>query len=227
MAFSDWDFFITHSDFIVGVGTGILEFPSLAAGGFTPPTPIDTGLLRTDGQGINQPSFHAVPKFPSFLATDRGILKGKIRTIVYNHPTVGIKSFGLCCMQNVLDMINASGNCYVLVFDDLGDNQDIQLGKVTGNDLKTFSTLIASAPDVWLEDTAIAVELEWDATSGTEVQLCARLGTALDFSNLALLLTFTDTTFPHLTTVAEGFFGAAGSANYNGSWDQFKLFQLP
>ena len=184
---------------------------------------LGTGTLRMRiGTGG---AMNIIPVFPGALATDRGLLAGKIRTVMRWNNSGGVSYWGLMALQSALDMTTGTHNAYGLAFNTLGGANNIHIAQFDNTVLVGWTSLAASASNAFMNNVPIAVEFEWDATSLTSVVLTVRKGTMTDFSDLAPLLSFTDTVSPHVTSVAEGLWGVFVSGPINVYWDNTTIFK--
>ena len=179
-----------------------------------------TAHLRVGGGAMN-----VIPTFPGALATERGLVAGKIRTLMKWRDFGGVSYFGLMALQSALDMTTGTHNAYVLACSTLFFQNRIHIGQMDNSVLGSWSSLASSPINAFMDGVSLAIEFEWDASSGTSVLLTVRTGSALDFSNLADILSFTDVVNPHVTSVAEGFWGARLSGGVDVYWDDMTIFK--
>lgn len=199
MAYTDWTFYLSANTQAQIVLTGQSGEPD---------APVGDGWLKWSFTGVGG-SGNAVPQDPPYAF---GLLRGAYRSLLAYGILGGAEGnnrLGLLCMQNQDDMRATNGGTAYGVF--LGTDQHIRLEKLT-NGLGNTSVLLAeNLDDLWTYDTPVALELAWDATPQTVailggVVLSVRIGSALDFSNLADvpgLVNYVDTSSPYTTTVME------------------------
>lgn len=230
-AYSDWDIYGTTSQdqYQTSIGTPELSLSLLSQseGGQAAVSGVPlvgTGTMRMRAQSG---ALQLIPTFPSATATARGLTAGKIRSVVRWDNHGGVARFGLVAMQSVLNLTTGTGsqgNAYVCLFDTASATNVIRLGKMSTMFLGEWNTLMSSAPAQFVSQTARAVEFEWDASSGVNCALVVRTGSALDFSNLTVLLDYIDTSSPLLTSVAEGLFALYVSGNVDVYWDSTTIY---
>ena len=166
--------------------------------------------------------------------TTYAFTKGKIRSLFRVEDIGNSTHQGLYCLASVGDLANGSGNCYGVNFK--SPENDFHLNKYTGSGLVTYSGTSGggmtnlqntSSGTAWADDTLIAVELEWDASSGTQVDLIVRTGSATDYSDLAQILSHTDASSPHVTSLGEGIFAMyhGGPARIHAA-DSTQIFSI-
>lgn len=199
MSFSQWEINKSNSSSIVHVDV------------FDPHTGTGSLTMRRDGNGPEAMTAH-----PSDVGgLNHGLLHGRLRTIIRANGSFGIGTAqtswaGIHCMQSI-DNITASGDCYALmwIFQDKNATlNDLRIYKM-GASINTLSGATLLGTDATFSkvmDDVWTMELEWDATSGTQVDLTGRTGTATDFSDLADAITVTDSSLPFTSTVGEGVF---------------------
>ena len=185
---------------------------------------IGTGTLRMR-VGASGNSINIIPVFPGALATDRGLLAGKIRTVMRWNASGGVSYWGLMALQSALDMTTGTHNAYGLACNTFSSANNIHIAQFDNTILAGWGSLAASPSNTFMDDVPIALEFEWDATSLTSVVLTVRKGSMTDFSDLAPLLSFTDTVSPHVTSVAEGLWGVYGSGGIDVYWDNTTIFK--
>lgn len=212
MALADWDFFLSSGS------QAVIET-------VTPAPPVGNGWLRL-AIPINGEAA-AAPK----AIYAQGVTQGKRRTLLY--IAGASPSVGLYCMQSQRNMLQGGGgDAYALVFQIQSTVSKLFLTKITNGGV-VGGTVLATAPDsLWTQGTVFAAELEWqlDLAELGGVRLTARLGTALDFSNLAPVAALTnrvDITSPLTATVTEGFY-AQRSTGFGGDilLDQTELWDI-
>ena len=184
---------------------------------------IGTGTLRMR-VGLSG-AMNIIPVFPGALATDRGLVSGKIRTVMRWNNSGGVSYWGLMALQSALDMTTGTHNAYGLAFNTLSGANNIHIAQFDNTVLTGWTSLAFSPSNTFMNNVPIAVEFEWDASSGTSVLLIVRTGSMTDFSNLSTLLFFTDTVNPHVTSVAEGLWGVYGSGGVDVYWDNTTIFK--
>ncbi len=231
-AFVDWDVYGTTEEDQYQTSIGIREMslstlPEEEAGevAVSGVPLVGTGTMRMRAQSG---ALHLIPTYPGATAIARGMTAGKIRSVVRWDNHGGVARFGLVAMQSVLDLTpetGEEGDAYVCLFDTASSANAIRLGKMSTMFLGEWNTLMSSASAQFVSQTARAVEFEWDASSGLNCALVVRTGSALDFSNLTVLLDYIDTSSPLLTSVAEGLFALYVSGNADVYWDNTTLYR--
>ena len=170
-------------------------------------------------------SMNIIPVFPGALATERGLVAGKIRTVIRWNDLGGVSYWGLMALQSALDMTTGTHNAYGLACSTLSFANRIHIAQFNNTTLTGWTSLASSPPNAFMDNIPIAVEFEWDATSLTSAVLTVRTGSMTDFSDLATLLTFTDIVSPHVTSVAEGLWGTSASGPVDVYWDNTTIFK--
>lgn len=222
-AYIDWDVYGTTTIDRYQTSIGIREMnlnttASLEIGQPAAPSIplLGTGTMRMRCQsGV----LHLIPKFPGATATERGLVRGRIRSIIRWNDLGGLLRFGIVVMQSALDLTTTPGNGYVCIFDTLGFTNTIRIGKMTGQTLGSWTTLVSSSPAQFSDDVPLSIEFEWDAFSGVNCGLRVRRGVQTDFSDLVVLINYDDISSPHVTSVAEGLFALPVSGNIDMYWD--------
>lgn len=143
----------------------------------------------------------------------RGILHGRIITVVEALETPNANNtFGLFCMASSLETQGTGANYRIQVRG--GTTGNVEMYKATGSGIgliRTHGTLLGTAQDVTWDTLGqtVTLGLEWDSTKqgilgGTQIKMS--VGTATDYNDLTEVVSFIDTTSPHTTSLAEGFF---------------------
>ena len=199
MAFTDWVFNKSNVE--------ILTFTEI----FNPVIPTDSfgvgGSLRVD-------HFDSMGLFMNAYNNTYtgGIIKGRIRSIIQPETLVGAGTYlaGFTFMQSQLDITGGAGSFYgaFYVANSGGTTTRWSLRKYSvglesalgGTSLITTGSLGTFAPG-----TPSILEIEWDASSGTQVDFILRAATNdTDFDNLAVVSTVSDTVSPLVTSFGEG-----------------------
>lgn len=230
MPYTDWDIYGTTatSRFVTSAGYPEMNFAATAINEAAVTPPVGIPVVGTGSAHMhvaNGQSMNVLPKFPGFMATDRGLVGGKIRTVMHWNDQGGVEYFGLVAMQSVLDLTSGTFNGYGLVCDTLGFNNTIKIVQFDSALITGWTALAISAPGQFSNNTPMAIEFEWDATSLTSVSLIVRTGSMLNFSNLSVLLSFIDSVSPHVTSVGEGLFAAGVSGPVAVYWDSTTIFK--
>jgi len=226
MALSDWDVFKTDTDVIVSsvfdgvdliLPTGdILAISSLDDGG---------SVFVGNGTNANGESANLQPK----TSFGGALTFGKIRSLVFTFVGSGVREWGFYCMSSQADL-TSSGSCYLLYATTAFNNFNFIIAKSTSSGIvapfSNASPLASSPTSLFSDGTAFALELEWDASSGTQTVLTMRHGTALDFSNLSDVGTVIDTSSPLLTSSGEGLFVSDVSGVSRALFDNTRIEKL-
>ena len=204
-------------------------------------TPIDgTGSVALTHAPSNE--FQSINLVPATLP--KGFEAGRMRTLIriddLDDPSMQENHFGILFMQSQENMadFDGGGQSYGLSLS-VGEGfspQSFRLWKFTGGlnggsgTLDTMQILDSVAlPFTLTSGIVVGIEVEWR----TEPEVISEIGGALiicrageetDFSDLQDLITFTDTTSPYTTTVAEGIF--AGFKNQMASGNNRVTFDL-
>lgn len=181
---------------------------------------------------------HAMTAHPSDAGgLNHGLLHGKLRTIIKANGSFGTGSgqiswAGVHCMQSI-DNITTSGDCYAFMWmfrDDGNFLNELRLYKLTSSINAFTGTNLGTAPFVKAMGDQWTMELEWDATSGTQVDIVGRTGTATDFSDLVDQIDVIDSSLPLTSTVGEGVFHRYQSSSFaferNFTFDSTTLFRV-
>jgi len=170
-------------------------------------------------------AFEAHPSFNNFDSLQlspgnlpHALFKGKLRILFrWDTSTDGsavnrFQQFGFYFMSSTAQL-NTTGNLYKCVVIQNGTGADagnrVCLYKKTGNGgfAGSETNLARSASGVFVNGTIYGLEVTWDSlTTPSQVAMTVKIGTATDYSDLASLLTYTDTSSPYTTTVGEGLF---------------------
>lgn len=224
MAFTDWDqytsgtFTINHNTSSIVVGTGSIEIASSSG------NDVVASVVASDSSGMT-----------------KGLIDGKFRTILHYVGSTGSgaqgNNIGISVMHSA-DDITTSGSCYSLIWH-FSDNlaiEDLRLAKHTAGLTSTsITTLDQNDSFGKVSGNTWTFELEWIASKQTELGgtlLTARVGTATDFSDLAVEFQYVDLTgdSPLTTSAAEGLFHRYGSSTTAFQrtmyFDQTTLFSL-
>lgn len=159
----------------------------------------------------------------------RGIIKGRIQTLIQPTALVGASTYlgGILCMQDQDDMTGSTstgtGSCYGCFYAATsgGTTTFFTLVKFTLG-LDTFGgsgTVIYTGPNLgtFVPGTTTAMELEWDASSGTQVDFIIRRALSdTDFGNMVVESTPIDNTAALVTSVGEGLATVNDAASTSG-----------
>jgi hypothetical protein len=212
MAFVDWVF--NKSDAEILTSTEI----------FTPIIPADSfgtgGSLRVDhfdGLGLFMNAYNN-----SYVG---GILKGRIRSIIQPDVISGASTYlaGFTFMQNQLDLTGGSGSFYgaFYIANNGGTTTRFTIRKYSvglESALGGSSLLLTGSLGTFAPGTPTVMEIEWDASSGTQVDFILRASTNdTNFDNLAVVSTVSDTVSPLVTSVGEGL-ATANDVSSDMSW---------
>ena len=230
MSFTDWDIYGTTNitRFVTSNGVKEVSFAALAANELAVAAPAGIPILGTGSSHMHigsGESMNVLPKFPGFLATDRGFIAGKIRTILQWYNQGGVEHFGIAALQSVLNLTTGTFNAYGLACNTSGGNNNINIAQFDNTTVTGWTPLAISAPNAFSNGVPLAVEFEWDASSLTAVLLVVRTGTALNFSNLSVLISYIDTVNPHVTSVGEGLWAAGVSSDVVVYWDNTTIYK--
>ena len=135
----------------------------------------------------------------------RGFPLGILRTLI-RCDTSQQTHAGFFCMASQDVGIADAGSVYTIGID---SSRRIGVWKITSGGLVSGTrTEILLTDDVLTPGTRYGLEIEWhaDVENFGGVEFIVKLGTALDFSDLALIATETDTTSPLLVSAAEGLY---------------------
>jgi hypothetical protein len=198
MAFEDWEFFKSGASIFhyldqttVLLSGGSLHVLSEGAGDRV------INCKVTDASGINH-----------------GYVHGKLRSIIRVDSVIDGFFFGFACLQSQ-DNITTSGDFYFCVVrTSLSSYFSIQLYKVTGGlSSGSFSLLDETSNHQSSEGIPFALEVEWSASSGTQVDFVIRIdNNALDFSSLVDVISVSDLSSPFISSLGEGFAGKLSSS---------------
>ena len=212
MAYTDWVFNKSTTDIIASIDI------------FTPV--VDTGSLNV---------FHPTGS-DLYLSTynttyTRGVIKGKIRTLIQPVDLTGPSTYsaGIYFMGSDDDVIN-TGDCYgaFYVADAGGSSTRFSIVKFTGGFSGAFNLYLGASVGLVAEGTITAMEVEWDASSGTEVDITLRrvIGST-DFGAMITETSLTDSSSPFVTSVSEGLTthnDASSSVEWN--FDNTTIFSI-
>jgi hypothetical protein len=220
MAFIDWVFEKSTSDIVTS--TDIF-------------TPIDnTGSLRIDhlsGSNLFMNTYN-----DTYV---RGIIKGRIRTLIEPVTLTGSGRYmiGFTFMQDQDDLTGSTsigtGDAYGAFYtaEANGMNTQFTIRKYTSG-LSSFpgGTSLYLGPNLGLVGSGMitAMEVEWDATSGTQVDITLRaIINDTDFNNMVDLTTVNDLVSPFVTTFSEGL-ASVGDTSSTVTWrvDNTTIFSV-
>ena len=200
MAFSDWDFFESTT----GVaGRGVDQDVPIVGNGSLIIDSIDSGVSSS----ANNRSINWLVSDAS--AINHGFPHGKVRSVInVENFSGGGYRVGLICMQSI-DNLSVSGNCYIATLHHRpgsGISHRVSLEKITGGiTTGTVLSLGNTANDVYTLGNDAVLELEFDASSGIQTDFVVRFAdNTTDFGLLSDVITVTDNTSPHITSVGEG-----------------------
>lgn len=197
MAFTDWTFLTS------GSATASLDSINTIAG---------TSSLKTTVAGTA-----STPTIAGFitpgLGTPHGFTRGAIRTLL-KPVALGLPTSRIVGVFSQISARLINANAYIAGI--TGTTVGLFKGAING----ALSPLATSAY-VAVNGTTLALELEWLALPEemSATALTVRLGTALDFSNLAPIITYVDDSSPYYISRGEGIvtnttFFAGGSSEY-------------
>ena len=189
MAYTDWVFNRSTTDIIpsLDIFSPIADTASLK-------------ILHPTGSDLHLSAYNTT--------YTRGVIKGKIRTLLQPVDLTGAGTFsiGMYFMGSDDDVIN-TGDCYGAFYlaDAGGASTRFAIRKFTGGFSSSSNLYLGASVGLVSEGTITAMEVEWDATSGTEVDITLRqiIGDT-DFGNMITETSLTDSSSPFLTTVSEG-----------------------
>ena len=130
---------------------------------------------------------------------------GRYRSVFKQSSAVGSTGyFGFAVMQSAANPLS-TGQLYTCQFGGGG----VGIYKYSSGGLNGSGSALATAVSVYSAGTAFAAEFEWiaDLTNLGGVALTVRVGTALDYADLADVLTYTDSASPFTTTAGESLLG--------------------
>lgn len=212
MAFTDWVF--NKSD------TEILTFTEI----FNPIIPTDSfgngGSLRVDhfdGMGLFMNAYNN-----TYVG---GITKGRIRSIIQPDVLSGASTYiaGFTFMQSQLDITGGVGSFYGAFYaaNNGGTTTRWTLRKYSAgleSALGGTSIITTGSLGTFVPGTPSILEIEWDASSGTQVDFILRAATNdTDFDNLAVVSSVSDTVSPLVTSFGEGL-ATANDVSSDMSW---------
>jgi hypothetical protein len=221
VAFADWTFYESHAAHLCAIdGAAPL---------------VGTGSLQINNHADN--GQNSVTH--GYYTANKGFTRGRIRTLLQLTAVGGLPDAyaGIVCMQSQTDMSSTTGSAYMGL---LGiSNQGLgqlrywgKLFKTTGGFLGSWTTLATSTnTSLFTAGTTVAVQLEWVADSAVlgGVRLILSFGSQTDFSDLAEICDYTDTSSPLSTAAAEGLMfrkiGTFGD-NAEARFDQTTVVQM-
>ena len=210
MPLADWDFFQS-----VGANQGLnLVGPIVGTSSLTA---TGTSFIEWHAQRNNTFS--------------RGFDKGKVRTLMRtNSIGFSVSSFlpGIFCLSDVEDITPGGTSFYCVIAKPQNVANNVKLKKINDGigDIDSTTSLIEGTKDFSV-GTTIALELEWIADLVTlgGTLLTVRVGDALDYSDLAPLMSIVDTTSPYTTGFAEGLvLQTDNSGVYDMFFDETDIF---
>lgn len=146
----------------------------------------------------------------------RGIIKGRMRTLIQPVSISGAGSYlaGFLLMQNQDNLTGSdsagTGEAYGVFYatDAAGANTRFIIQKYTSGLVSAFggtSIYLGSNLGTVSPGTITAMEIEWDATSGTQVDfILRRVINDTDFDNMITETTVSDSSSPLVVTASEG-----------------------
>jgi hypothetical protein len=190
---------------------------------------VGSGSLFIDFSGSSNSSRgNLLPKDPGSLSGK--LIRGKIRALFQYTVLASNNGPGLFCLASQRDL-SSTGSCYFISFkrDQINrltlyksNNVGTTIEEIGGLTPLAFAVLSTSA------NTTYSLELEWyvDIPNLSGTQLKVRVGSATDFSDLALVMSTIDVSSPLTTTVGEGISlsGSGGSNDYRA--DKTTLISL-
>jgi hypothetical protein len=194
-------------------------------------------LLLTNTSDL---SYANIQTMHCVYTANKGFTRGRLRTLIKVHSSTVRGMFGVYFMASQAD-VTASGSCYyaTLVRDLNAGTRTLRVDKVTsGLDQQYPSgtpTTFATVSSAFSVDTTKALEVEWvsDAAVLAGTRIIVRTGDQTDFSDLAEVMDYTDTTSPLTTTVGEGLcwmkwdvLTGAGFAEAEARYDQTTVVQM-
>jgi hypothetical protein len=146
----------------------------------------------------------------------RGIVKGRIRSLIEPVTLTGSGRYmiGFTFMQSQDDLTGSTsvgtGDAYGAFYTAEANGTDTRftIRKYIGG-LSSYpggtSLYLSSSFGLVGSGMITAMEVEWDATSGTQVDITLRaIVNDTDFNNMVVLTAITDNTSPFVTTLSEG-----------------------
>jgi hypothetical protein len=203
MSLSDWEVYKSSGSLGVAIDTAT---PLVGSGSLQMVLSLSTGRCN-----LRLSSAHS-----------RGFLKGKVRTLLQPNSAGTTLKMGLYCMASQAD-ITTDGSFYRLMW----YNGAVRLDKPTSGIDHSPTELTSSAYSLSAGQT-IALELEWayDLAEWGGTRLVGRVGSATDFSDLAEVIAYTDTSTPLSTSVGEGLFSYTTSGAKTVLGDETTIFEL-
>jgi hypothetical protein len=155
----------------------------------------------------------------------RAFLKGRARTLV--HPVSAATNLraGIYCMASAGNIATA-GSAYALPFK-YGDTLRLEFIDTPGLD-QTSQTVLATTAYTFTQGQTYALELEWayDLAAWGGVRLVARVGTRLDFSDLAEVLAHTHGANVLAASFGEGLFAHSDGGAKDVVFDETTIFEV-
>lgn len=217
MPLSNWTIYRSGNP-AVGITTTVSTPVSL--------TPIlGTGSLRVEGYVITDQFVNIY----NTTAVEIGLKKGRFRSVLNPKGITGTGtekySFGCVFMQSQLNVSGGSGSCYFahLSVRNGGTNAQFYIRKFVSTGLQgdtlATTTLYSGLNLGTILGQNTAVEVEWDADSGTHCDITIRRAlNTMSFGSLILETTVTDSVSPLLTTVGEGIAMTNGLTSGTYTW---------
>lgn len=199
MAFADWVFKKSNTEILTytEIFNPIIALDSIGVGG-------SLKVQHDSGMGLFMNAYNTTYA--------GGILKGRIRSLISPYTLSGASTYlaGFTFLQDQLDLTSGSGSFYgaFYIANNGGTTTRLMIRKYSsglvsalgGTDIYTGSSL-----GTFVTGTPSAVEIEWDASSGTQVDFILRAATNdTDFDNMAVVTTVSDTVSPLVSSVGEG-----------------------
>ena len=166
----------------------------------------------------------------------KGMVKGRIRTLVTPRSLSGAGSFqaGFVFMQSQTDVSNGAGSCYGVWYtaDAGGINTRFTVRKyLSGLVDNAGGTVLYDGPFLGTvsEGNISAIEVEWDGSSATAVDISVRRAiNSTDFNSMVVETVVTDNTAPLISSVAEGvgFLNPSGAGPSEWSMDSTRITRL-
>ena len=152
----------------------------------------------------------------------KGLEHGRLRTLIRFNRVGTEYKMGLACLGSANTLATVAGNCYVAWF----YGATVLLGRVSGVQLESWVTLRSVAFTSTI-NTIYALQLDWRVNQGPQnaTWLSLSVGTALDFSNLTVLLSHSDASVSKISSGNyEGPVGCTGSSTMvTVEYDQTQL----
>ena len=218
MAFADWTSFGDSG------GVASLETSSPLVG---------TGSLKLDSGGGGRVMILPTAAGPLLHGFNKGRLQSLIRVVEHTGTSPNDKRVGFAFQVSNESLPLTNSAMYLVEFTASGGVTDLttaQLVKRASSGLGTGSQVsVASAAVTVPFNTTFALEVDWvgdlGLVGGTLITARWKIGT--DFTGLAELFSYTDTSSPLLVTDSEALFCAHDSGNdFAAIFDETSIFEL-